>query len=131
LLRGQAEAYLRRFPAALADFHAAVQLDGTDADARRLAALYYAAAAYSGPRNLHEAKAAADKAVDLSHRKDWLSLLALAAAEADAGDFRAAAGHAADAADLTFDTHRERCRELANQFDAGNPLRLEWKPDGK
>jgi hypothetical protein len=131
LLRGQAAAHLRRFPAALADFKAAVQIDGTNADAKRLLALYHAAAAYSGPRNLRESEGAAKQAVDLTNQNDWQALLALAAAEADAGRFPQAAAHAADAAGLTFDTHRDRCRQLEKLFTAGTPLRLEWTPDGK
>jgi tetratricopeptide (TPR) repeat protein len=131
LLRGRAAAYLRRFPQALADFKAAVQIDGANPDARRLLALYHAAAKYAGPRNLRESEGAARKAVDLTNQNDWQALLALAAAEADAGRFPQAAGHAADAANLTYDTHRDRCRELEKLFTAGTPLRLEWTPDGK
>jgi hypothetical protein len=131
LLRGQAAAHLRRFPGALADFRGAAKLDGTSPDAQRMLALYYAAAAYNGPRILHEAEGAAKQAVDLTNQNDWQSLMALAAAEADAGRFPEAAGHAAEAADLTFDTRRERCRELEKLFAAGLPLRLEWTPAGK
>jgi tetratricopeptide (TPR) repeat protein len=131
LLRGQAAAHLKRFPGALADFRAAVKLDGTSADARRLLALYYAAAAYNGPRILREAEGAAREAVDLTNQDDWLALLALAAALADAGRFPEAAGQAADAAELTFDTRRERCLELEKLFAAGAPLRLEWSLAGK
>jgi hypothetical protein len=130
LLRGQAAAHLARFPTATSDFRAAMQLDAVDVEARRLAALYYAAGKYAGSRNAREAASLATRAVELSKKQDWQALLALAASEADDGQFAAAADHADEAADLTFAEHRERCLAIKKQFEAGEPLRLDWTPDG-
>lgn len=123
LLRGLAHRHLERYGAAEADFKAAARADRDHIEPDRLLALLYAAS----PRMADSKKALhhANKACEAVDPDDWAVLDALAAAQAEAGDFEDACTTIQKAAQLALGDKQEQCLARLKLYQLRQPLRLE------
>jgi tetratricopeptide (TPR) repeat protein len=86
------------------------------------------ATGHDGIRNPEYALRTAQTACDMTRTKSWDAALALAAAYADKGDFDRAIGHAEEALSAArAGRQAEWCRSALKTFEAGQPLRIDWK----
>lgn len=131
LLRGSALAHLDRRAAAAADFKVALNRDPSDVDARCRSALFLSTQPPGPPRKTGEALTDAEYAVQKTRRNDWRALLALAAAQADAGRYAEAAATAGEAAELTQDERRDVCLTHQRRYVAEQPPLVTWSVDGR
>jgi tetratricopeptide (TPR) repeat protein len=126
LMRGEGYLALGKFPLADKDFKTAIQL-GEDLEGNRLLALHYAASSALGKHDAKRALDCAKRASESGGTSDWRCLDALAAAYAEDGQFDEAVKVANQAADLALGTNRDLCLARAKQYEAKQPLRIEWK----
>jgi Flp pilus assembly protein TadD len=127
LFRGRAMCAEEKFASAVKDFKTAIQLNAKDAEAHRNLALVLAACPKDRYRNGKRAVESAKQACELSEWKSWTALDTLAAAYAEAGDFDQARRWAEKAADLSYGANRDQCLARFKQYEARQPLRLDWK----
>lgn len=116
-----------KYSAARKDFETAIRLSPKDAETYRQYALLQAACPKDRFRNGKKAVANAEQACELTEWKNWSALDTLAAANAEAGRFDEACRWAEKAASLTYGANRGQCLARLKQYQAGQPLRLDWK----
>lgn len=110
----------KKYSAAQSDLKKALRLGGSDADAHRLLALVYIAL----PDTAGNTKASiehASRACEITKSEDWLSLEALAAAQAAAGDFESAVATIGNALSLASDENRKRCEASLMRYQEKQP----------
>ena len=130
LNRGKVHVKLREFDLAAADFRQALALEEDSVDAHRELAWLLATAPVEGIRNAAEAAKHARRAVELTQQRDAGALDALAAAEAEAGNFTEAVRWSREAVVLAFGSRvpataasvPEMRKRLAG-YRAGKPFR--------
>lgn len=127
LFRGRAMCAEEKFTSAVKDFKTAIQLNAKDAEAHRNLALVLAACPKDRYRNGKRAVESAKQACELTEWKSWTALDTLAAAYAEAGDYDQARRWAEKAADLSYGANRDQCLARLKQYEARQPLRLDWK----
>ncbi|HVX63374.1 MAG TPA: tetratricopeptide repeat protein, partial [Pirellulales bacterium] len=126
LFRGRSLCAEDKYQAGLKDFKTAVQLNAKDAEAHRNLALVLAACPQSRFRNGKRAVQSATDACELTEWNSWTALDTLAAACAEAGDFAEACRWIQKAADMTDGANRKQCLARLKQYQAHQPLRLDW-----
>lgn len=128
LYRGWILCGQEKFDAAQTEFVKGLRLGGMDADAHRLLALLSATTspARSTAKDVQDAVDHGKRACELTKSQDWLSLDALAAAQAAAGDFEAAIDNARLAVNLSPADRRAQCEQRIALFTAKQRLTLDW-----
>ncbi|HXT58067.1 MAG TPA: tetratricopeptide repeat protein, partial [Pirellulales bacterium] len=127
LFRGRAAAADEKYQSAQRDFKTAINLDAKDAEARRNMALLLAACPKDRYRNGKKAVEYAQEACELTQWKSSSALDTLAAACAEAGQFDQACDWAEKAVALARGANRGQCLARLKQYQAHQPLRLDWR----
>jgi tetratricopeptide (TPR) repeat protein len=121
--RGNIMAERGDFGHALADFRQAAAIDPQLADAQRSLAWLYATCPVKGYRDAEKALNAAEQAVKLSGSTDYFALEALAAAQANAGQFDAAVETQRQAANAAPAQVAEALRQRVALYEKQQPFR--------
>jgi tetratricopeptide (TPR) repeat protein len=121
--RAAARVHRREYALALADFETAITKGPNDADAHAGRALLLASCPDAKIRRGNEAVASAKRACELSQWKTARHLAALAAACAEAGDFRAAVTNQQKAIGLLkkYDSTADEYRKTLERYKANKP----------
>ena len=127
LFRALDECSSGNFHSAQQRFEKSLELGVDKADTHRLAALAYATATAKADRNGPKALVHAQHACEMTYWKHWPSLIALAAAQAEAGQKEQAAKTALRAVNLAEGANQTRCQHWADDLKAGKPLAIDWK----
>lgn len=128
LYRGWILCGQEKFDAAQIEFEKGLRMGGMDAEAHRLLALLSATTSpvRSTAKDVQDAVEHARRACELTKSQDWLSLEALAAAQAAAGNFEAAMESERLALNAAPADRRPRCEQRVALFEAKQRLLLEW-----
>ena len=118
----------QEYPAAERTLKKFLDLAPDQAEGHRLLGLLYASCPNGGVRDSKRALTHARRACELTQQNEWSCLDALAAAQAEAGQFVEAVVTIQQAAALTSGEHRQRCEARRQQYLAEQPLRLEAGP---
>jgi tetratricopeptide (TPR) repeat protein len=121
--RGNIMAERGDFGHALADFRQAAAIDPSLADAQRSLAWLYATCPEKGYRDTEKALAAAEQAVKLSGTGDYFALEALAAAQANAGQFDAAVDTQREAANVAPAQVAKPLQQRLDLYEKRQPYR--------
>jgi tetratricopeptide (TPR) repeat protein len=112
-----------KYPLAEKDFREASRLGDAEADSLRLLALRYAASPDPLVKDGKKALEFAKRACTLTNDQDWRALVALAAAQAEGGDFEGAMKTVDRALPLAVGDNRKLCQEHRELYASGKPLR--------
>lgn len=113
----------KKYDRQLEDCESAIRLNPLLASPYAIRAWVWAACPDGKYRDGAKAVNSATKACELSQRKDWSSLAALAAGHAECGDFRQAVETIKEALPLAPAVYRAKCQELLKCFEMQKPYR--------
>ena len=122
---GEAQLALGRYAAAIDSFRRAIEKNGKHTSALSQLAWIRAACPVDGLRDAEEALLLAERANQVSSEDHWMPLYALAAAQAEQGDFDAAEGAITRSYDAAPVEKRAWVETLRQTIEEGRPLRIE------